>query len=498
MKLTKTEAAKAQRPALSGKVAPSSTTCANVGAPIVGEGLRNLFVGWTLGGVNSKGELWEEALGNDGRTAFINQRGQRFDGRWQIQGNEMCFQYGTATNWSCKTISPCQSGEAQMVIRNRDGVQTSLILTLQPSGKPFQPTQPGSAAAPQSSSGARSFTALPETMSSPATDLERIFSAPNLTSRVDLAACQFTITLSKSITEQVLSSGGWSDWMGATTNGQKEVGQHIQVWTVDLEKYNPPLSQQASAGGRIVFNQLPGKSFTYRSTIRRTDNPSLNEDETREIGGFSFTAIDIPRGNALLQELSDVCSGRKKAPVPTVQTAPAANSTAQTVSANCAGIDNDIARLQCYDDAAAGAGSAPGSFTDADREAVRSLMVFQGNYGPHWANPEHCLLRLGADFKLDMKGDKRVRSTIDMSKLDLAASGPTRSGQFLVYYRFVAKRGSPWTVSGTGNNWQEWIKMNGVEGGGRAREVIWWSIQHEADMPELDGLLRKYAASCAK
>lgn len=47
---------------------------------------------------------WTERLFPDGITEFRNARGEPTYGRWRVSGDQLCFSYGTMTDWTCKTV----------------------------------------------------------------------------------------------------------------------------------------------------------------------------------------------------------------------------------------------------------------------------------------------------------------------------------------------------------------------------------------------------------
>ncbi|WP_171130685.1 MULTISPECIES: hypothetical protein [unclassified Ruegeria] len=367
--------------------------CQTPEKPLTGGALGNLLWGAKLSGTNIKGDTWDEYLakgGDFGNTIFVNNEGKETIGVYKLTETEVCFSYGTVARWNCKTVSKCLSGEAPYVIRDKRGRQTSLINEVEAGGfAPYHLQRWSVLASQQQLSvpfdryGKRNFTPIPTSMAAQTSELERIFSGPNLNSSVDRAQCQFTISLTSPIMKQILASGGWSDWLGSTQNGKKKVGENLEIWTIDLESYDPTSSRQGSANGHVAFNPRTGKNFSYRKITRRTDDPSHNSDKLVAIGGFSFTGLNVQRINLLLQDISDVCSGRiaPTVPTPAAQTTNSlSNSEKQSNLHSCSQIENDIARLQCFDSAFPGTvnaaqNSASASENQSDEDTLEESLA---------------------------------------------------------------------------------------------------------------------------
>ncbi|WP_209508282.1 hypothetical protein [Ruegeria sp. HKCCSP335] len=338
----------------------SGALCEETKTPLEGAPLKSLLWGAKISGTNVKGVKWDEYLakgGDIGNTIFVNASGKETIGVYKITESHVCFSYGTVAKWNCKTVSACISGEAPWVITDLEGKQTSLVQYVEPYGfAPYHTSRWADLASKQQlaiphETKPRQYTPIPPDMEATALELERLFSGPSLTSNVDQNSCQITITYKSPIAgNRDFTSGGWEWWLGSNTSGQNTVGVETQIYSVDLENYDTASSRQASALGNTTLNPIFGRSFFLRSIIQRTDNQTLNSDKSQAIGGFFFKGLNAQRISQLLQELSDVCAGRVKT---FAQQAEVSKMPPQpersTESHHCSSVDNDIARLQCFD-----------------------------------------------------------------------------------------------------------------------------------------------------
>ena len=440
----------------------SGRLCKSAGEPFEVGNLKQLLWGSRISGTNATGKHWTEYLARGGdvaNTIFVNAVGKETIGVYKFRADQVCFSYGAVAIWNCKTISKCESNEAPWVITDLQGNQTSLIHEVEPYGHVGYHMHRWNDLAskqelvvPYDGAGPRSYTPIPLAMSASARELERLFSGPSLTSKVEEGDCRFSVFQTNPIVNKYLQDGGWKEWMGGSSN---VVGQQTQTWTVHLENYDPGLSQSGSANGHTVINPKSGKSFSMKKTVRRTDDPSLNSDQTHAIGGFSFTGLNTPRVNALLKDLSDVCAGRK-APKSFQNGRDATGmgdqkagiqSTSRSNTHRCSSIDNDIARLQCFDEdfpkGKVGAASTP-SLSENELKALHSIMNFNYDRVTFKGSLSGCTLYLSSATNSVLRSIVVDLSILDIEKTGDIFQGPTGPGELMV--QFVAKLGHQYSI----------------------------------------------------
>jgi hypothetical protein len=83
---------------------PVSSSSACVEYYLTGTELRSLLPDHTLIGVTAYGKLWKEYLNSDGQTIFQSDEGQLAEGVWEIQGDQVCFSYGSLSEYKCKSV----------------------------------------------------------------------------------------------------------------------------------------------------------------------------------------------------------------------------------------------------------------------------------------------------------------------------------------------------------------------------------------------------------
>ncbi len=346
--------------------------CDNSRSPLATSDLKGAFWGTRIDGINTKGETWSEYLarGADAsHTIFVNADGKETIGFYRIANDQICFSYGIVGKWRCKTVSVCLSGEADYVITDLEGKQTSLITSVEPHGWVLYHKQRWDSLAaeqplkvPVDPSAPRTFTALPESFRAAANEVARALSRSDNMAFLDRSTCRLSIISRKPIMKKVLSAGGWSDWMGSTTGGEKKVGESTRTVMIDLEKLDVGRIQDGQDGW-IHLLPSPGFTFVEETQHRRTDTTlSL----TSEVGAFPGMAIPVANpvqaqmAAMQLKEMIHACrrmplepavaaSGQASTPPTRVRTAAADAS----VTGQCAAIENDIARLECFDNAMA-------------------------------------------------------------------------------------------------------------------------------------------------
>ncbi len=106
---------------------------------------------------------------------------------------------------------------------------------------------------------------------------------------IDSARCELSLYTRVPVMKKVLSAGGWSDWMGSTTQGEAKVGETTTAVFVPFQDI-----AEAEPGGPatpLILRARQGQQFTVETTTRRNDDPGLN---TSNRSAASVAMLAVP------------------------------------------------------------------------------------------------------------------------------------------------------------------------------------------------------------
>jgi|GEM_PF-5782103 len=264
----------------------------SLGAPLDKATIERVFVGSRMVGVNSKNESWEENLSDDGTTLFVNSAGERFEGRYTINGDrkgQLCFSYGTSESWRCKIVQPC--GTSFVLVSTESGEHTSLITSVSKgasselgSTSSLEDDQPQSTNNSESNAvhaeiaacrkiendiarlecfdgteGTNSNTVeVPKPIfgSTDALRLGRLLTFGPIRVSVDKQRCLIAVQDIRDLQSAGdFNSGGWSDFLGSTSNGVSVVGQRRDIVSIPLGSIDMAQSGSYQNEGILIVTE---------------------------------------------------------------------------------------------------------------------------------------------------------------------------------------------------------------------------------------------------
>lgn len=73
--------------------------------PLTGPDIEAALTDRVVGGVDEKGQVWEQSFLKGGATYYSTGSSSNSQGRWQVRGDKYCSQWPPSDAWSCYAVT---------------------------------------------------------------------------------------------------------------------------------------------------------------------------------------------------------------------------------------------------------------------------------------------------------------------------------------------------------------------------------------------------------